>query len=278
MIAGILNHATGSLTGVVDTPRLDAEVLLAHLLGTERGGLIAREDDSITTDLQRTYDTLIERRRGGEPLAYILGYRDFWTLRLEVNAHVLVPRPETELLVELALGHLRGTARPTVLDLGTGSGAIGLAIAAERPDARVMLADASPEALAVAGRNRARLRCDTVTLHQSDWFNGLPVEAFDVIVSNPPYLGDQDPHLQDPALRREPPMALVSGTSGLEALALIAATAGSRLAAGGALFLEHGATQGEAVRGLLSGAGFRAVTTHRDLAGLERATGGLRQD
>lgn len=278
MIASILNAAAAALNGHVESPRRDAEVLLAHLLGTERSMLVARAQDPVTASVQTAFEGLIARRRHGEPAAYLVGYRDFWTLRLKVDPHVLVPRPETELLVERALKHLSHTDTPSVLDLGTGSGAVGLAIASERPDARVLLVDKSDAALAIAEHNRGQHGLHNVTLRRSDWFAALGDARYHVIVSNPPYLGEDDPHLEDPALRHEPMLALVSGRSGLEALADICANARRHLVTGGALLLEHGATQGAAVRDLLTQTGFGEVTTHQDLAGLERATGGLRQD
>ena len=207
-----------------------------------------------------------------------MGRRDFWTLTLAVGPGVLVPRPETELLVEAALEALAGRTAPRVLDLGTGSGAIGLAIASARADAQVDLVDASPEALAVAEANRHALGLGNARTLPGDWFAGLGAARYDAILSNPPYLADADPHLANAQLAHEPPVALVSGPTGLEALGSIATGAMAHLEPGGLLALEHGATQAQAVRGLLAAAGFGAIRTRLDLAGLERATQGTRPD
>ncbi|MBS0396960.1 MAG: peptide chain release factor N(5)-glutamine methyltransferase, partial [Proteobacteria bacterium] len=224
------------------------------------------------------FAALIERRAAGEPVAYLLGRRDFWTLTLEVGPAVLVPRPETELLVELALALLADRRAPAVLDLGAGSGAIGLAIASERGDAHVDLVESSAAALALAERNRARLGLANARLRAGDWYEPVAGRRYDLIVSNPPYLAATDPHLAGPELRYEPRAALIAGATGLEALEAIAAGAAAHLVAGGAVLLEHGAEQGAPVRSLLASHGFTEVATRRDLAGHERATGGRRGD
>lgn len=278
MIGAALARATRLLAPVSDSPRLDAELLLAHALGIERGRLAAVDDVPLGAAEAEAYAALLARRVAGEPVAYLLGRREFWTLTLEVGTGVLVPRPETELLVELALAALAGRRSPTVLDLGTGSGAIGLAIAAERPDAAVDLLDASAAALTIAERNRARLGLRNARTLPGDWCSTLAERRYDLVVSNPPYLAAGDPHLAGAELRHEPAAALVAGPTGLEALAAIAAAAPAHLLPAGRLVLEHGAEQAAAVRGLLAGNGFEAVVTFRDLAGHERATAGTRGD
>jgi release factor glutamine methyltransferase len=278
MIRAALGAATRRLARTSSSPRLDAELLLADLLGTTRAMLLGRDTDPLPDGTRASFESRITRRANGEPVAYLLGRREFWTLTLAVGPGVLVPRPETELLVEAALEALAGRTAPRVLDLGTGSGAIGLAIASARPDAHVDLVDASPDALAIAEANRRALGLDNARTLPGDWFAALAPARYDAILANPPYLADSDPHLASPELAHEPPVALVSGPTGLEALAAIAGGALAHLGPGGLLALEHGASQGEAVRGLLDGAGFGAVWTRRDLAGLERATQGTRRD
>jgi release factor glutamine methyltransferase len=216
----------------------------------------------------------VRRRLAGEPVAYLTGRREFWSLDLEVTPDVLVPRPETELLVERALAVLAGVQAPAVLDLGTGSGAIALAIASTRPDAAVTATDASPAALAVAERNARRLGISNVSFRAGDWYAALDRGRFDVILSNPPYVAAGDPALA--ALAHEPLRALVAGPDGLAALAAVAAGARERLRPGGWLLVEHGAGQGAAVRDLLTRAGLASVATRADLAGHERASEGTR--
>lgn len=278
MSATALERAVRLLAPASSSPRLDAELLLAHVLGVERARLAALDDRPLAAAEDGAYAALLARRAAGEPVAYLLGRRDFWTLTLEVGPGVLVPRPETELLVEIALAALAVRPSPAVLDLGTGSGAVGLAIARERPDASVDLVDASPAALAIAERNRARLGLGNARLLAGDWFGAVAGRRYDLVTANPPYLAADDPHLGTAELRYEPAGALVAGPSGLEALAAIAAAAAAHLVPGGRLVLEHGATQGPAVRGLLEAGNLRDVATRTDLAGHERATAGTRRD
>jgi len=252
---------------------LDAEVLLAHALAIPRAQL--RSHPEAPADPQRIphYLALIERRAAGEPLAYLTGWREFWSLTLAVNPAVLVPRPETELLVERALA-LRAAAEGRVADLGTGSGAVALALASERPRWQITATDLSGAALAVARANAARLAITTLTFRAGSWFVPLGAEAFDLIVSNPPYVAAEDPALASAALAHEPRLALSPGADALSCLRTIVRGAPHHLAAGGWLLLEHGALQGPAVRDELVLAGFRYVRSHRDLGGHERATEG----
>jgi len=272
-LADWLGWAAGALQPASDSARLDAEILLCELLRCNRAGLVIRADEVLTTELALRYAALIERRQQGEPVAYLTGRREFWSLELQVSPAVLIPRPDTELLVEWALERLRGVSAPLLADLGTGSGAIALALASERPDARVVAVDLSADALAQAAHNARLLGLDRVDFRLGDWLLPLAGERFDLIVSNPPYVADQDPHLRD--LRFEPRRALTAGADGLADLRRIAAAAPGHLKPGAVLLLEHGAEQGAAVRALLHEQGYGAVETRRDLNGLERATLGV---
>ncbi len=257
---------------------VDAQVLLAHVLGVGRAWLIAHATDPLARDPADAFFALAKRRREGEPVAYLTGRREFHGLDLEVTPAVLIPRPETETLVECALGRLPAGRALAVADLGTGSGAIALAIASERPDARVLATDASRDALAVARRNAVRLGIANVAFAQGDWYAALPPDAttFDLIAANPPYVGSGDPHLDAGDLRFEPPRALASGGDGLDALRVIVAGAPSRLVPGGWLVVEHGHDQSDDVRSLFAQAGFDAIEARRDLAGIPRVVAGRR--
>ena len=247
----------------------DCARLLALALGVPRSWLVTHQGQTLDAAALRRFDALLTRRLAGEPLAYLRGSQGFWTLDLEVTPDVLVPRPETELLVELALARMG--ERGALADLGTGSGAIALALKSERPGWRIAATDRSVGALAVATRNAARLDLDLECL-PGDWYAPLAGRRFDVIVSNPPYVAPDDPCLAGDGLRREPRTALAAADAGLADLAIISGGAAAHLLPGGWLLLEHGADQGEAVRALLSAAGFEAVATHADLAGHPRVT------
>lgn len=256
--------------------RDEAEALLLHVLDRPRSWLFAHADEAAAMDVQTAFSALVERRVDGEPVAYLTGRRGFWSLDLEVTPATLIPRADTELLVELALARLPADARASVLDLGTGSGAIALALASERPQAQVVATDASAEALAVARRNARRLGLQRVRFVQGDWFVPLRGERFDLIVANPPYIETGDPHLARGDLRFEPASALASGADGLDDLRAIIAAAPRYLATGGWLLLEHGWQQGSAVAGLLHAAGYADVFTARDLEHRDRVSGGRR--
>jgi len=266
-----LQQASAAAAGSA-TPDLDAEVLLAHVLSVPRARLRSHSDEP-AAEGAASYRRLIERRALGEPLAYLTGTREFWSLPLRVTPAVLVPRPETELLVERALA-LRSDAHGHVADLGTGSGAVALALASERPHWRVTATDLSREALAVARANAAQLAITSVDFRQGSWFAPLAGERFDLIVSNPPYVAADDPALDDPALAYEPRLALTPGADALACLRAIARDAPQHLNRGGWLLLEHGAAQGAALRHQLVLAGFRYVRSQPDLAGHERITEG----
>jgi release factor glutamine methyltransferase len=253
--------------------RLEAELLLVHALGKPRSWLIAHADDELDSAHAAAFDALVKRRADGEPVAYITGRRGFWSLDLEVTPATLIPRPETELLVELALDRLPATGATRVADLGTGSGAIALAIARESRAAHVMATDASAEALVVAQRNAAAQRIANVTFAQGDWLSPLHGQTFDVIVSNPPYIEADDPHLGQGDLRFEPMSALASGADGLDDIRRIVTDARTHLKPGGWLLIEHGWNQGAAVRALLEQGGYHDVFTAQDLEQRDRVTG-----
>ena len=267
----LLARGTALLAPVLERPSLDAAILLAFSLGVPPVRLKSHPEEPRTGADQERYLALIERRAQGEPLAYITGVREFWTLELRVTRDVLVPRPETELLVERALT-LAPAAAARVLDLGTGCGAIALALAAERPAWEVLATDASAAALAVARDNARRLRLATVSFHCGSWFAGLQEQRFDLVVSNPPYVDARDPALL--ALKDEPRQALTPGADALADLRMIIQAAPQHLQAGGWLALEHGASQAGAVAQELVARGFRSVRSHRDPGGHERVTEG----
>jgi release factor glutamine methyltransferase len=252
----------------------EAKLLLAHVLGRDRAWLAAHADEAVSAEQAKTFDALARRRRDGEPVAYLIGRREFYGRDLDITPDVLIPRPETELLVELALARLPVDREVRVLDLGTGSGAVALAIAAARRRTTVVGTDVSPPALALAARNAARLRIENVSFVESDWFEALPDECFDLIAANPPYVAAGDPHLTEGDLRHEPPSALTPGGDGLGAIRAIVAAAPAHLASGGWLLLEHGHDQADAVNALLRDGGFADVGAARDLAGILRVSYG----
>ena len=273
LTAGAQHLATTQAAGDPEaTPKLDAELLLAHALNTGRAGLRAHPERIPAADTAARFFDFLERRAAGEPVAYILGRKGFWTVELAVSPAVLVPRPETELLVERALA-LHPGAEARVADLGTGSGAIALALASEKPGWQVVATDLSAEALAVARANAAALGLTRVAMLQGDWLGCLR-GTFHLLVSNPPYVAAEDPALRRPELMREPQLALVAADGGLAALRSIIRAAPDHLEPGGWLLLEHGATQSAAVAGALVARGFAQVRSHRDLAGRERMTEG----
>ena len=251
------------------TPRLDAELLLAQALGKSRGYLHTWPERELEASQLERYQAALARRRTGEPVAYILGRQGFWSLDLDVASHTLIPRPDTELLVETALALLPATPLQ-VLDLGTGTGAIALALACERPAWQVTGVDRVPEAVALAQGNGTRLQLANARFAESCWFSALAGQRFQLIVSNPPYIAAADPHLSQGDVRFEPSSALVAGIDGLDDIRLIIEQAPEHLLAGGWLLLEHGFDQAEAVRELLAQRGFAAVDSRRDLGGHQR--------
>jgi release factor glutamine methyltransferase len=256
-----------------DITRRDAEILLAAAWQRSRAMLLARPGEPVPADVAARFTAACARRALGEPVAYLLGRREFWSLEFEVGPAVLVPRPETELLVERVLDRIV-SAHARIADLGTGSGAIAIAIAHERPAWAVLGSDRSEAALAVARRNGARLVGERVEWLAGDWYAPLGPRRFDALVSNPPYIAADDPVLDGDGLRHEPRTALTPGGDGMAALTTLINGAPGHLVPGGWLFLEHGATQGAALRAALVAQGFTHVTSHRDLAGHERVTEG----
>ncbi|WP_062352634.1 peptide chain release factor N(5)-glutamine methyltransferase [Pseudoxanthomonas mexicana] len=252
--------------------RHEAEHLLLHVLERDRAWLFAHGDDPLLEREASAFDALLTRRAAGEPLAYLLGRRGFWTLDLQVSPATLIPRPETERLVELALERLPDDRPLRIADLGTGSGAIALALASERPLVQVVATDVSEEALHIAQANAGANRIANVVFCHGSWLAPLAGERFDLIASNPPYIADGDPHLGKGDLRFEPPTALSSGADGLDAIREIVALAPSHLVPGGWLLLEHGWDQGEAIRALLIAADFVDVATETDLEQRDRVT------
>lgn len=261
------------LEAVSDTARLDAELLLGHVLGRDRTWLITWSDREVAMAAEARFLALLARRAAGEPVAHILGSREFWTLELAVTPATLIPRPDTELLVEQAL-QLGPDGRGRVLDLGTGTGAIALALATERSAWQVTAVDAWQDAADLAEHNRVRCELDNVRVRCGHWFEPVRGERFDLIVSNPPYLAADDPHLCAGDVRFEPPSALVAGPTGLEDLDFIVEHSPAYLNGGSWLLLEHGESQGSAVRELLAVRGFAAVQSWRDLGSRERVSGG----
>jgi release factor glutamine methyltransferase len=258
-------------------PQLEARILLMHVLGWRRTELITRDHETLGADALAQFDALSARRAAGEPIAQLTGKREFFGLDFAVTPDVLIPRPETELLVELALAAIADQPNARVLDLGTGTGAIAVSIAHARDDARVWAVDRSRAALEVARGNASRLlRQNTVTFVESDWTAKLdPSLLFEAIVSNPPYIASGDPHLSQGDLRFEPRGALTDDADGLSAIRTIIETAPFLLAENGALWLEHGYDQADAVRQLLRARGFTGVRSATDLAGIERCSGGV---
>jgi release factor glutamine methyltransferase len=263
--------AAASLPG--DSGRLEAEILLCHCLQQTRSYLYTWPENLVDGELCATYESLLSARRDGTPVAYLTGSREFWSLQLQVDERTLIPRPETETLVEWAL-ELPLPEDARVADLGTGSGAIALALASERLGWQLLATDISEAALAVASLNARRLGLANIEFRCSDWERSLAPGSFQLIVSNPPYIASADPHLGQGDLRFEPAEALKSGIDGLDAIRCIIAAAPMYLCSGGWLLLEHGYDQAETVRQLLQSTGFSAVATRSDLAGLERISGG----
>ena len=266
-------------------PASEARVLLGQVMRQGPAWLIAHDDELLDEDALLAFAALVARRAGGEPVAYLLGYREFFGRRFAVSPAVLIPRPETELLVELAKARvgagalcvpgnpIGGQVTPSILDLGTGSGCIAITLALELPLSRVTAVDSSGAALQVAAGNAQALGA-SLRLLRGDWLSGLAGECFDLIVSNPPYVAAADAHLAQGDLRHEPRQALVGGADGLDAIRNIVAAASSHLAPGGSLMIEHGHDQANAVRGLMGDAGFEDIKAHADLAGILRVTAG----
>jgi len=263
------------LDAISDSARLDIELILCHVLQKNRTYLFTWPDKTLLPEQAEQFLQFFNRRKSGEPIAHILGQREFWSLPLAVNNSTLIPRPDTELLVELVVELFADDSaqqKRTCLDLGTGTGAIVLAIASEKPQWQLLGVDRSTDAVALAEQNRAQLNFGHVQIKQSDWFTAIPKQQFDVIVSNPPYIDPQDPHLEQGDVRFEPRSALIADNKGLADIELIIQQSWNYLCEQAWLLLEHGYDQGQAVRELFAARGFVQVETRTDLGGNERVT------
>jgi len=267
-------HQASLFLARLENPRLDAEILLAHALKKPRSYLFAWPEYELTPEQVHPFQALLARRLEGESIAHILGEKEFWSLTLEVTPETLIPRPDTELLVELALQKLPETAPQIVADLGTGSGAIALAIAKERPHWQIIATDNYPATLAVAKRNAHQLMLPNIRFYLGDWCEALPPGKLNAVISNPPYIAVGDPHLASPDLLFEPQQALVSGEEGLYDLEQIINQAVKHLAEDGWLLLEHGFDQALAVQQRMQETGYENISTHCDLSAHPRVTMG----
>ncbi len=269
-ISELLEAVSARLSDVSESPRLDAEILLGRAINMPRSYLFAHPEDVPDEAAVERFESTVARRMAGEPMAYIMGVREFWSMELMVTPATLVPRPETEILVDRALGHIPRRAEYRVLDLGTGSGAIALAIARERPLCHVVAVDVSEGALAVAVQNARHLDLANIEFRQGDWTDPVRNETFELIVSNPPYVADEDPALS--ALRHEPANALAAGVDGLDAIRTLAERCRDVISPGAPILIEHGADQESEVRGVLAAHDWVEIECHKDYAGLPRVT------
>jgi len=271
-IAQLLQEAKNKLTSVSDRPSLEAEILLAFALNKPRSYLHTWPETSISAESQACFDRYLKRRADKEPIAYITGAREFWSLTLSVNSATLIPRPETELLVELTLKLFQRDNPVKIADLGTGSGAIGLALSHECPAWQIEAVDISENALQIARKNAQQFALKNISFYHGNWCTALPCTGFDAIVSNPPYLAETEWPIYADNLAFEPKEALVSGPDGLEAVRIISQTAKGYLKPGGYLLIEHGFLQAEALRAIFTAEGYQSIHSVRDLAGHERVT------
>ncbi len=264
--------AVDRLRDTTPSARLDAEVLIAHELGKNRSYLHAWPEKNLPADAAMHIRAVVKKRASGMPIAYLIGKKEFWSREFNITPSVLIPRPETEELVDLALSLIPTDAVYRIADLGTGSGAIAVTLAAERPNSQLVASDVCPQALAIAAANAARHNTANVSFLLSNWFDAIPPMTFDLIVSNPPYIAANDPHLDRGDVRSEPRIALTAGDDGLAALSTIAHQARRRLKPGGYLLLEHGYAHSADLNGLLSSVGYSNIIAHRDLQGHLRVT------
>lgn len=267
-----LVYAKENLADKSESPMLDAELLLSYVLAESRAHLHAWPEKVLTLEQTRQFETCLKRRIGGEPVSYVTGTKEFWSLNFKVTRDTLIPRPETELLVETVLRLFPENNQLTLADLGTGSGAVAIALAYERPRWQIHATDINPQTLAIATENAAQFNIKNISFHIGSWLSALPVKKFDVIVSNPPYISEQEwQHFQN-GLAHEPVSALLSENEGLADVEEIMSSADKYLEAGGYLILEHGYEQGDKVRQLFASYGYKSVETVRDLAGHERVS------
>lgn len=274
IIKDALADASQRLQAVSDSARLDAEVLLCHLLQKNRAYLLTWPEQLLNDSQLLTFNRCLQRRLQGEPVAHIIGEREFWSLTLKVSKHTLIPRPDTELLVEQILANYPPTPAIDLADLGTGSGAIALAIASERPEWHIVATDASAQALEIARENAIALKIDNVEFLLGNWCQPLSHRRFDVIVSNPPYIPENDPHLSQGDVQFEPSSALTAGTDGLDDIRIIAEQARHQLKPGGQLMIEHGYDQKQSVLDIFTKTGYQNIIQHHDIANNPRTTSG----
>jgi release factor glutamine methyltransferase len=272
-----INHAVLQLADISDSARLDSEILLAYVLGQSRTWLHTWPEHELAQEQQQNFEKLLSRRKNGEPIAHIIGEQEFWSLKLKVTPDTLIPRADTERLVELALERIPEKSFWNIVDLGTGSGAIALAIAKQRPSIEIIATDKSMKALTVAQENARLNQLNNIRFVRSNWFDDLEDHVFDMIVSNPPYIAEDDPHLSQGDVRFEPGSALTSGPRGLDDLSLLINKAPGYLKPGGWLLLEHGYDQADAVLNLLQQAGFKNCEDFQDYAGNPRVAIGQYQ-
>jgi release factor glutamine methyltransferase len=273
-ITAALDWARAAIAKTSDCAQLDAEILLAHSLQVTRSYLLAWPQRTISIAQLQIFTAYINRREQGEPLAYITGNREFWSLSIQVTPDTLIPRPESELLVEIILQNLPAAPALKIADLGTGAGPLALAIASERPHWQIHATDRVAATLAVAQANAQYLQIANINFHPGFWYDALPAIKFAALISNPPYITENDADLSPAVASYEPQAALYAGIDGLADIRYLIINAHNYLQPGGLLLLEHGAQQGGAVAGLFEGAGFQKIVTYKDLAGLDRATGG----
>ena len=275
-ISTLIKSATSQLNSTSDTARLDAELLLCHTIKKERSYVFTWPDYALNHTQAKIFNDLLKQRLKGLPIAYLIGYREFWTLKLNVNADTLIPRPETELLVETALNKMLINKPMSVLDLGTGTGAIALSIASEQPSSKVLAVDVSADALAVAQQNSIDNHIHNVKFLKSNWFDQISNQEFDLILSNPPYIEEDDPHINQGDVRYEPRLALTSGTDGFDDIRFIISHSKKRLKHKGWLMFEHGYQQATLSQQLMVQAGYQEVESLKDFAGHERVTIGCK--
>ena len=272
-----LHKARQQLTEISPSAPLDAQVLLCHILKCNSAHLAAWPEKELSDEQDKNYQSLIAQRKQGSPVAHLTGEREFWSLRLKVNDSTLIPRPETETLVEFILTHLGSRKNVKLLDMGTGTGAIAIALANEKPDWNILACDISEQAMQLAEQNSKAHKTDNITFLQSDWFSNIPIQAFDIIVSNPPYIADDDEHLSQGDVRFEPKSALTAGKTGMDDIEHICLHAKHYLSNNGCLIVEHGYDQEEQVKNCFLDNNFAEIEQQRDLSGHMRMTAGKRK-
>ncbi len=275
-IQSTLNAATKQLTTISDSASLDAEVLLCHTIKKPRSHLRAWSEKVLSSNQHKLFQQFLDQRIQGVPIAYITGNKEFWSREFKVTPDVLIPRPDTELLIDLSLSLIKNRSNAQLIDLGTGSGIIAITLAAERPDADITATDTSDKALQVAKHNAKTHQISNIHFIQSSWFDKVTQDGFDLVISNPPYIASNDPHLSQGDVRFEPNCALVADEQGLKDIKIICHHARDYLNSNGTLLIEHGCDQQSAVQSIFNEYNYRDITTHNDLSGNPRVTTGLR--